>query len=240
MGRPSTGSRHAGFQTAVRPAPAFKRPEHVAGGAFRDQRSVHRPRPPQRLRQCPVHRRRRNLPPPSGGWRAHRSPHRQPARDVSRDLRRGQRLAQNRQRSLANVAGSSASSRSMIGHRVRSAADPPFGVVPSVLALGASALQIGMICCRLLAGVFGWSATADRVPAKARDIGSRPSTACFTAMARSCTASQPRLETARRASTRPGVVFVGVAPHGWYVSHQVLVSLGLLAWLCGRRLPHGC
>jgi predicted DNA-binding helix-hairpin-helix protein len=77
------------------------------------------------------------------------------------------------------------------------------------------------------------------VPTKAR---SRPgAAACFTVMARSCTASQPRLETARRGVGAAWRGIVGRAPHGWCISHlAVLVSPGLLAWLCGRRLPRGC
>jgi hypothetical protein len=77
---------------------------------------------------------------------------------------------------------------------------------------------------------------------KARDTGSRPSAAaCFTPWPgyapQASLASRPR----GAASTRPCVAFVVWAPHGWCVSHlAVLVSPGLLAWLCGRRLPRDC
>jgi len=122
----------------------------------------------------------------------------------------------------------------------RSAADggKPLCAVASVLALGASALRIGMICCRLLLGA--WLVITAPGTSQARDTGSRPSAAaCFTAMIRSRAASQPRLETARRgvdAAWR-----AGREAHGWYVSPlAVLVSPGLLAWVCGRRLPRDC
>jgi len=59
----------------------------------------------------------------------------------------------------------------------RSAADggKPLCAVASVLALGASALRIGMICCRLLLGA--WLVITAPGTSQARDTGSRPSAA---------------------------------------------------------------
>jgi hypothetical protein len=83
---------------------------------------------PMVLRWWPVHRRRRNLPRPSGGLRAHRVHRARTGSQIEMSAATFARVNDRHRIGSAlrpNVAGSPASSRSVIGHRVTCAPDPP-------------------------------------------------------------------------------------------------------------------
>ena len=107
-------------------------------------------------------------------------------------------------------------------------------VAGSFALLGLGALAVWYAAIATLVRSRG---SAVATVAVASRPGERPRSGC-----RQRTQAWPaRLRRGDRAATRPGVVFAGGAPHGWYVSHlAVLISPGLLAWPCGRRLPRDC